>query len=120
MFAILKSYVHFLYEKKPVYSIVEDPLREPKEISKKEALEIIRENGFILVYDNDNGKIWESPDKEWSKKYKGVFAREAQKKRELAEQRKREQEIAQLGLNSITDEQNTENANGTSSDAVAD
>ena len=63
MFAIIKSYVYFLYEKKAVYAVVGNPLRAQKDITKKEALEIIREKGLVCTHENEHGKIWETPDR---------------------------------------------------------
>lgn len=47
-----------------------DILLSGKEISKKEAMRVIKENGLVLVHDDKSGQIWDTPDKQFREKYR--------------------------------------------------
>lgn len=43
-----------------------------KHITREEAIQIIRDNGLVKVYDDRNGKIWDTPEKSFQSKYRGI------------------------------------------------
>lgn len=55
--------------------IVTNPLsgRGRKEVSREKALEYIRENGLILTEKNADGEIYDTPEKDFQKTYKGIL-----------------------------------------------
>lgn len=94
MFVIIKSYINVLGEKSPVYAKVTNPFEQGEQLSRKEAMEIVRENGFTIAHQDSDGIIWESPDREWFKKHKGCFAAaEARKREQAAVQRERRKQL---------------------------
>lgn len=42
-----------------------------KHISKEEAMAAIREEGLVEVHKDKDGKVWDTPDRAFQKKYKG-------------------------------------------------
>lgn len=74
-FAVIKYHIDFIGESHTAYAIVKDPTKALTEVSPREAKRMIRENGLILVSENEDGKIWDFPDKRWTEKWKGIFAR---------------------------------------------
>ena len=56
----------------PTYEVVYDPRKKGKIVSKDEAKRIISKEGLILAYSDENGTIWDTPDKWLYETYKVV------------------------------------------------
>lgn len=52
-----------------VYEYTTDPNKKGKRISKDKAKAIIKEEGLVLVHQNKFGCIWDTPDKEFRKRF---------------------------------------------------
>lgn len=44
-----------------------------KQITREEAKQIIQENGLVEVYESKDGKVFDTPDRAFQKKYKGTL-----------------------------------------------
>lgn len=51
--------------------IVTHPFEMGRVVSKEEAKAFIRENGLVLAYSDENGKIYDTPDKEFLNQFRG-------------------------------------------------
>lgn len=51
---------------------VSDPRKKGKILSKDEAKARIKELGLVKVYRDENGVIWDTPDKEFLTAFKGM------------------------------------------------
>ena len=69
---VIKYYTNFIGRRNPLYEKVDDPRKKGKEISKEEAKKIVREEGLIVAYKDEDGTIWDTPDNEFYQMYKGV------------------------------------------------
>ncbi len=45
------------------------PIRGAKEVTKKEALAYIKENGLVLALDTEDGRIWDTPEGSFKNTY---------------------------------------------------
>jgi hypothetical protein len=69
---IIKYYTEFLGIVNPTYEKVKDPRKFGKIIEKDEAKKIIKANNLVIVHKNEFGTIWDTPDGEFYRKFKGV------------------------------------------------
>lgn len=67
---VIKYYVRFLDMKEPVYEKVIRPT-SGKQISKKEAFNLIEELGLEKAFESKDGIIWDTPDMDFREKYRG-------------------------------------------------
>lgn len=70
--AIIKYNTSFIGTTNATYENVVTPKKLGKIISKEEAKKVIRRDGLIMVYQDENGAIWDTPDKQFYETYKGM------------------------------------------------
>lgn len=70
--AIIKYYTSFLEMRNVTYEEVEDPRKMGKKLQKDEARRRIKELGLIMVYNDEDGAIWDTPDREFYEEFKGI------------------------------------------------
>lgn len=71
MTAIIKYYTTSLGMVNATFEEVSDPRKKGKILSKDEAKARIKELGLVKVYRDENGVIWDTPDKEFFTKFEG-------------------------------------------------
>ena len=52
------------------YYIVSEPMKRRK-VARQQAEEYIEENGLVEALDCEHGTIWDTPDRDFQKQYKG-------------------------------------------------
>lgn len=85
-FAIISYYITAFGHEGKVWEKITDPNPEngPILISRREAKDTIREYGLEKVYDGEEGQIWDFPDRRWTHKWSGIFAKRRNQKRAYA------------------------------------
>lgn len=48
-------------------------LGERVEVTREEAMDYVRKNGLVVMYETSEGKIWDTPDGAFQEKHKGEF-----------------------------------------------
>lgn len=72
MTAIIKYYTTFLGMVNATFEEVSDPRKKGKILSKDEAKARIKELGLVKVYRDENGVIWDTPDKAFLTAFEGI------------------------------------------------
>lgn len=72
MSAIIKYYTYSLGMVNATFEEVTDPRKKGKVLSKDEAKNRIKELGLVKVYRDENGVIWDTPDKEFLTAFEGI------------------------------------------------
>lgn len=72
MAAIIKYYIKSIGMVNVAFEEVVDPRKKGKILSKEDAKERIRELGLVKVYSDENGVIWDTPNKEFLATYEGI------------------------------------------------
>lgn len=72
MTAIIKYYTTSLGMVNATFEEVSDPRKKGKTLTKEEAKARIKELGLVKVYRDENGVIWDTPDKEFLTAFEGV------------------------------------------------
>lgn len=72
MTAIIKYYTTSLGMVNPTFEEVSDPRKKGKILTKDEAKTRIKELGLVKVYRDENGVIWDTPDKEFLTAFEGI------------------------------------------------
>lgn len=72
MTAIIKYYTTSLGMVNPTFEEVSDPRKKGKILSKDEAKARIKELGLVKVCSNENGVIWDTPNKEFLTAFEGI------------------------------------------------
>lgn len=72
MTAIIKYYTTSLGMVNATFEEVSDPRKKGKILTKEDAKERIRELGLVKVYSDENGVIWDTPNKEFLAIYEGI------------------------------------------------
>jgi hypothetical protein len=72
MVAIIKYYTNSLGMVNATFEEVSDPRKKGKILSKDEAKARIKELGLVKVYRDENGVIWDTPDKEFLTAFEGI------------------------------------------------
>lgn len=69
---VIKYFTTFLGMTNATFELVTNPKKMGKIISKDEAKKIIKANGLIVTYRDDNGIIWDSPSLDFYEEFKGI------------------------------------------------
>lgn len=69
---VIKYYTDFMGMVNPTYEAVEDPRKKGKIITKEEAKDFIKKLGLIVAHRDENGIIWDTPDKKFLTEFEGV------------------------------------------------
>ena len=72
MTAIIKYYTTSLGMVNATFEEVPDPRKKGKILTKDEAKARIKELGLVKVYSDENGVIWDTPDKEFLTAFEGI------------------------------------------------
>lgn len=72
MTAIIKYYTYSLEMANATFEEVIDPRKKGKILTKDEAKARIKELGLVKVYRDENGVIWDTPDKEFLTAFEGM------------------------------------------------
>lgn len=72
MTAIIKYYTTSLGMVNSTFEEVYDPRKKGKLLTKDEAKARIKELGLVKVYRDENGVIWDTPDKEFLTAFEGM------------------------------------------------
>ena len=72
MVAIIKYYTTSLGMVNATFEEVSDPRKKGKILTKDEAKARIKELGLVKVYRDENGVIWDTPDKEFLTAFEGI------------------------------------------------
>lgn len=56
-----------------VYELVTNPNKKGKQLTKERAMEMVKEQGLVVVHKNKYGVIWDRPDEPMLQKYEGKF-----------------------------------------------
>lgn len=72
MTAIIKYYTTSLGMVNATFEEVSDPRKKGKILSKDDAKARIKELGLVKVYRDENGVIWDTPDKEFLTAFEGI------------------------------------------------
>lgn len=60
------------------WHIVTDPLgyvdRDIRPVSRGKAMDFIRENGLVEALETPYGTVWDSPDRSFLKRFRGIFS----------------------------------------------
>lgn len=72
MTAIIKYYTTSLGMVNATFEEVSDPRKKGKILSKDEAKARIKELGLVKVHSDENGIIWDTPDKDFLTAFKGI------------------------------------------------
>ena len=72
MSAIIKYYTSSIGMVNPTFEEVSDPRKKGKILSKDEAKARIKELGLVKVCQDENGVIWDTPDKKLLTEFEGV------------------------------------------------
>lgn len=70
--AIIKYYTNFIDMRNSTYEEVEDPRRLGQRIQKDEAKKRIKELGLVMAYADEDGMIWDTPQRDFYETYKGL------------------------------------------------
>ena len=70
--AVIKYYTNFIGRRNPTYEKVDDPRKKGRIISKEDAKEMVQNEGLVIAYSDEDGTIWDTPDKEFYQIYKGL------------------------------------------------
>jgi hypothetical protein len=69
---VIKYFTTFFGMTNATYEVVTHPNRVGKIISKEDARRIIKREGLIVAYHDDNGIIWDTKDQKFYKEFKGT------------------------------------------------
>lgn len=69
---VMQYYISFLDMKYKRWEYVVDPDKVGRQLTEKEAKEIIQKKGLVKVLDTSDGVIYDSPSQDFLKKFKGV------------------------------------------------
>lgn len=72
MSAIIKYYTSSIGMVNPTFEEVSDPRKKGKTLSKDEAKARIKELGLVKTHSDENGIVWDTPDKKFLTKFEGV------------------------------------------------
>lgn len=72
MAAIIKYYTSSIGMANATFEEVSDPRKKGKILTKDEAKARIKELGLVKVYRDENGVIWDTPDKEFLTAFEGM------------------------------------------------
>lgn len=72
MSAIIKYYTTSLGMTNVTFEEVTDPRKKGKILSKDEAKELVKELGLVKVHSDENGVIWDTPDKAFLSEFEGI------------------------------------------------
>lgn len=72
MTAIIKYYTSSIGMVNPTFEEVTDPRKKGKILSKDEAKVRIKQLGLVKVCRDENGVIWDTPDKEFFTEFEGI------------------------------------------------
>ena len=72
MTAIIKYYTTSLGMVNATFEEVSDPRKKGKTLTKDEAKARIKELGLVKVYRDENGVIWDTPDKAFLTAFEGM------------------------------------------------
>ena len=70
--AVIKYFTTFLGMTNATFEVVAHPKKLGKIVSKDEAKRIIKEEGLVVAYNDDNGVLWDTPDREFYEEFKGI------------------------------------------------
>ena len=72
MSAIIKYYTYSFEMVNATFEEVVDPRKKGKILTKEDAKERIRELGLVKVHRDENGVIWDTPNKEFLTAFEGI------------------------------------------------
>lgn len=72
MVAIIKYYTNSLGMVNATFEEVTDPRKKGKILTKDEAKVRIKELGLVKVHSDENGVIWDTPDKAFLTAFEGI------------------------------------------------
>jgi hypothetical protein len=69
---VIKYYTTFLNMTNATYEIATTPFKVGKIVTKDEAKRYITENGLVLASKDENGCIWDTPERAFYNKFQGM------------------------------------------------
>ena len=74
------------------WHIVTDPLgqvdKDIRSVSRREAMDFIRDNGLVEALDTPEGTVWDSPDRSFLRRFKGCLSSTGNRDADKAVRRK--------------------------------
>lgn len=68
---VIKYYTTFLNMTNATYEIATTPFKVGKVVTKEEAKRYIRENGLVLAHKDEDGCVWDTPNRDFYQKFQG-------------------------------------------------
>lgn len=99
---IIKTYSRSLIsgEQGVEFELVTNPHKDGQILTRAEAMEYVKEHGLVKVESGEDGAIWDTPERDFQRKWKGCFIQE---KRGRKSRKKAFGEVAPPHITKLTD-----------------